>query len=281
MGNSGLLHQREADISASCRIKIYPDGGLEVMASERPVFRPVSGWESEEKRVLFSAEGTPEDLERSRRRAVARITDYARCTPFEWFVTLTLDGAKINRYDYAEVVKKLGVYCSNRVQRQGLRYLLVAEPHQDGALHFHGFFGGLPERDFIPSGTYVGGPIKKKPRRPRSAAEAARWVECGAHEVYNLRSWRYGFTTAVRLDENYDAAITYVCKYIRKAPEKTGGRWYLSGGDLKLPTVEYQNLTLNEVSNFPDSYLFSVPGNAFAVWRGGAVVFAALVGALA
>lgn len=279
--NSNILHQLEADISASCRIKLYPDGGCEVLAADRPVFRPVGGWESEEERVIFKAAGTSEDIERSRRRAIARITDYCRCTKFEWFVTLTLDSAKIDRYDYAEVVKKLGVYCSNRVQRQGLRYVLVAEPHQDGALHFHGFFGGLPERDFILSGTYVGGPIKKKPRRPRSAAELARWIEAGAHEIYNLSSWRYGFTTAVRLGEQHDAAITYICKYIRKAPEKTGGRWYLSGGDLKLPEVRYTDLTLGEVSDFPDSYTFCVPGNSFAMWRGGFVALAALMGASA
>lgn len=275
--NNHCLHRSEADISASARVKIYPDGGVEVMAAERPVFRPVSGWESEEKRDTFNAAGTSDDLERSRRRAIARITDYSRCTKFEWFVTLTLDSTKINRYDYAEVVKKLGVYCSNRVQRQGLRYVLVAEPHKDGALHFHGFFGGLPEREFIPSGTYVGGPIKKKPRRPRSAAELARWVDAGAHEVYNLVSWKYGFTTAVRLEDDHDAAITYICKYIRKAPEKTGGRWYLSGGDLRGPTVQYANYTVTEVSNFPDSYTFSVPGNTFAIWRGGAAALAGLL----
>ena len=277
MMNNRYLHQSEADISAYARIKLYPDGGVEVLASERPVFRPLQGWESEEARVIYPAAGTPEDLERSRRRAIARITDYARCTPFDWFVTLTLDRSKIDRYDYAEVVRKLGIYCSNRVQRQGLRYLLVAEPHQDGALHFHGFFGGLPEADFISSGTYVGGPIKKKPRRPRSAGELARWMEGGAHEVYNLSSWRYGFTTAVRLEEQHDAAITYICKYIRKAPCKTGGRWYLSGGDLKLPAVEYADLTLSEVSNFPDSYTFSVPGNSFVMWRGGAAALAGLL----
>ena len=158
---------------------------------------------------------------------------------------------------------------------------MVAEPHKDGALHFHGFFGGLPDSDFIPSGTYTGGPIKGKPRRPRSAGDLARWIEAGAHEVYNLSSWKYGFTTAIRLEKNHDAAITYICKYIRKAPYKTGGRWYLSGGDLQLPAVRYEDLTVGEVSNLPDSYTFCVPGNTFAMWRGGAVALAGLLARLA
>lgn len=276
--DSTLLHRREHDISSSCRVKIYPDGGVEVLSAERPIFRAVDGWETEPEGRILKAAGTPEGLERSRRRAIARITDYARCTPFEWFVTLTLDKEKIDRYDYAEVVRKLGVYCSNRVQRQGLRYVLVAEPHKDGALHFHGFFGGLPDSDFIPSGTFTGGPVKGSPRRPRTARELVRWVEAGAKEVFNLSSWRYGFTTAVRLGENHDAAITYICKYIRKAPAKTGGRWYLSGGELRSPEVRYTDWTVGQVSNFPDSYAFAVPGNGFVMWRGSAVALAALIG---
>lgn len=272
------IGRTEGEIGKTCRIKLYPDGSCEVMAAEKPVFR-VDGWEAEDESLSHKRDSipTPEALERSRRRAISRIKDYALCSDFEWFVTLTLDKDKIDRYDYDGAVRKLGIYCSNRVQRHGLRYVIVTEKHNDGALHFHGFFAGLPLGDFIPSGTYTGGPVKGKPRRPRTPGELARWTEAGAREVYNLKSWKLGFTTAVLLDRDYRAAITYVSKYIRKSPEKIGGRWYLSGGALKLPEVRLMQIPVTEVQALPNSYSFEVPGCGYSVWRGPAEVAAALL----
>lgn len=263
-----LLHRTAGEVAHSCRIKRYPDGQIEIMAAERPIFKP-RDWEpcdgSEDRRRNT---GSGLDLERSRHRAITRIRDYALCSDFEWFVTLTLDGQQIDRYDYETVIKKLGNYCSNRVQRQGLRYVLVTELHKDGALHFHGFMAGLPDAEFHPSGTYTGGIAAGKPRRPRDAGELARWTESGAHEVFNLTSWKYGFTTAVRLESDYKAAISYITKYIRKAENKVGGRWYLSGGDLKLPEITYWDIPISTVQAMDGAFSFAAPGNGFSVWRG-------------
>lgn len=272
------LGRPENEIGKTCRIKLYPDGSCEVMAAEKPVFHP-DGWENQKKRLSdkWDSDTSPEGLERSRRRAISKIKDYALCSDFEWFVTLTLNKEKIDRYSYDDAVKKLGIYCSNRVQRHGLRYVIVTEKHQDGALHFHGFFGGLPFGDFIPSGTYTGGPVRGKPKRPRTASELARWIEGGAHEVYNLKSWKLGFTTAVLLDRDYRAAITYVSKYIRKTPQKVGGRWYLSGGALKLPEVQLMDIPITAVQTMPDAYTFEAPGCGYSIWRGPAEVAAELL----
>ena len=272
------LRKSEIEIGKTCRIKLYPDGSCEIMAAEKPVFRP-EGWETEDRRMSNKRDtiATPESLERSRRRAISKIRDYALCSDFEWFVTLTLNREKIDRYDYDGAVRKLGIYCSNRVQRQGLRYIIVTEKHHDGALHFHGFFGGLPLSDFTPSGTYTGGPVAGKPKRPRSPGELSRWIDGGAHEVYNLKSWRLGFTTAVLLDRDDRAAITYISKYIRKAPERIGGRWYLSGGALKLPEVQLMEIPITAVQALPDAYTFDVPGCGYSIWRGPAEVAAELL----
>ena len=275
---SAGIRWTDGEVGKTCRIKLYPDGSCEVMAAEKPIFR-VNGWE-EENRDLSNkrdSDPSPEATERSRRRAIARIKDYAICSDFEWFVTLTLSPEKIDRYSYDDAVKKLGIYCSNRVQRQGLRYVIVTEKHHDGALHFHGFFGGLPLGDFVPSGTYTGGPVRGKPKRPRTAGELARWQAGGAHEVYNLKSWKLGYTTAVLLDQDYRAAITYVSKYIRKSTEKVGGRWYLSGGNLKLPEVKLMDVPITAVQTMPDAYTFEVPGCGYSIWRGPAAVAAQLL----
>lgn len=239
------------------------------MAAEKAIWIE-DGWEAEKKKIsdrhLAYAD---EENERSKRRARANIHDLSLCSGFEWFVTLTLSAAEIDRYDYDTVIKKLGTYCSNRVQRNGLRYILVPERHKDGAIHFHGFFAGLPRSCFTPSGTYTGGNIKsKKPRRPSSARQLESWIDSGAKEVYNIPSWKYGYTTAVELSDDYDKAVSYVSKYISKSEEKVGGRWYLSGGDLHRPETYYTDLTLEDVGHLQGAYTFGVAGCGYASWRG-------------
>ena len=274
MGFNESIHRN--DVSYYGRVKLCPDGTIEIMASEKPIFR-FDGWEDSgwnepptgEEREAEKDEPTEDDLERSRRRAAARIKDIALCSNFEWFVTLTLSAEMIDRYDYDKVIRKLGIYLSNRVQRQNLRYLLVCERHKDGALHFHGFFGGLPDKEFVPTGLYTGGTcLKRVTRRPESPADLEFYKSTGAKEVHNIPSWKYGFTTAVRLSDGYYAAITYVSKYIRKSTEKIGGRWYLSGGDLKLPEKRLCNIGVAELRKLSSAYTFCVPGNGLAIWRG-------------
>ena len=79
-------------------------------------------------------------MQRAARRARAALRDLALCNDFDCFVTLTLDGAQVNRYDPKQVIQKLNRWADNKVRRDGLRYVLVPELHKDGAIHFHGFF---------------------------------------------------------------------------------------------------------------------------------------------
>lgn len=228
-----------AEITHTLRVKTYPNGTRIFQCASSPIFRE-SGWElsnkwDSEKSSTASRDGKAEDVERSKRRARSRLADIARSNDFTYFVTLTLDPAKVDRYDPKAVTKKLNNWLDNRVRRNGLRYVIVPELHKDGAIHFHGFINdALP---VVSSGTFDV-PGSKKPRKPRSAAQARQWLSEGAHEVFNLPAWGLGFTTAIRLYGDYSAAVGYVCKYISKADEKIGGRWYYSGGDLLQPSIE-------------------------------------------
>jgi hypothetical protein len=195
----------------------YPGGeadmiftsGIFQVGAERPADARPKAREAGKK-----AEGA--DMERSMRRARAKLRRFALANDFEYFVTLTLDPAKIDRYDPATVTKALGRWADNMVRRHGLRYILVPERHQDGAIHFHGFMAG---RGLIVKDSGV------------------RWDD---RPVYNLPQWTLGFTTAQRLYGDYHAAVGYCCKYIGKQQgERPLGRWYYSGGDLKEPTKEY------------------------------------------
>lgn len=162
------------------------------------------------------AEG--ENMVRSMRRARAKLRRLALANEFKWFVTLTLDPAKIDRNDGAAVARALGRWADNMVRRKGLKYVLIPELHEKGGIHFHGFFNDAVET--IASGH----------------------TDSSGHAIFNLPEWKLGFTTAIALYGDYPRAVGYVCKYIGKQKERPMGRWYYSGGALQEPTKEYVDI---------------------------------------
>ncbi len=198
-------------------------------------------------------------IRRSVRRAKKAVRDIARSNDWTYFVTLTLDPDKVDRYSVTEVWKHLRHWLGNNVRRKGLIYLLVLEHHKDGALHAHGLFNDALEA--VDSGT-MSLPGRKAPVKVRSQAQKEAFERIGGHVVYNLPSWGWGFSTAIKLYGEKDAAISYVCKYIGKemtgadgaqfgTPEKIGGRWYYSGGDLQRPTVEWFDVDIRDWEGTP------------------------------
>ena len=212
------------------KITRYQSGVFDIICSTSPDFREPD-WEladawaqpkakpkqepTDKPKRSDMDEAHAEDMERSMRRARAKVRRIALSNDFRWFVTLTLDPTRIDRYDVGEVVKKLSQWCSNQVKRRGLRYILVPERHKDGALHFHGFFSDAME------------------------AVASGHRDKGGRMIYNLPQWTLGFTAAIELYGDYAGAVAYVCKYIGKQGDKPAGRWYYSGGALQEPAVEY------------------------------------------
>ncbi len=252
------------DIHHNCIVKAYPNGRVETLISQYAIFRE-PGWQLAadrapkkydwrerlypdelaelayaelERDAKHDSESTSSSLVRARRRARSAVRDLAHANDFDMFVTFTLDAANVNRYDVAEVTKKLNVWLDNRVRRHGLRYVLVPERHKDGAVHYHGLVNAAALAP-VDSGTLSNG---GKPRRPRGAKQREQWLADGWHEVYNLPAWTLGFSTGIYLYGEYDAAVNYVSKYISKTTDKVGGRWYYSGGALERPQVLYTDL---------------------------------------
>lgn len=270
--NESFPHFAESDIKCHGKLKLYPNGDWELLACSRPIFS-AAGWELSDKwdskpSPRKKTEASADDLDRARRRAASKVKDIARCTPFKWFVTLTIDAKQIDRYDPSAILKRMRVWLDNRVRRNGLAYVLVPEYHKDGAIHFHGFFNDS-DIGIVESGTFRL-MDSKKPRRPRSEAERASWIAAGAQAVYNVADWGFGFSTAIAIYGDYNAAIGYCCKYVTKAQEKIGGRWYYSGGKLGAPDVEYLDCDFRDIAADPRSYQFSVDaaGAAFVLLRG-------------
>lgn len=245
-------------VFCNTRIKQYPDGSAQVLVCDQPIFGG-SGWEQSGWKQRPKGTGSRSETEcsggRAMRRARAQVRDLALCTPFRYFVTLTLDAARIDRYDMAAITRKLNTWADNQVRRKGLAYILVPERHKDGAIHFHGFFNDALQA--VDSGTMTLSGWKA-PKRPRTARQRAEWAEMGAQVVYNLPGWSLGFTTAIPLYGEYHRAVSYVCKYIGKDGEKIGGRWYYSGGNLGRPEVTYCDSSLREMEQAPGAYRFDI-----------------------
>ena len=108
----------------------YPSGVVDIIASSEPIFGP-SGWECAEnyanprKYIALPSVrkecSSQEDINRSMRRARSKLRRLALANDFRWFVTLTLDPSKVDSHSGPEVVNKLNAWCSNMVQRKGLR----------------------------------------------------------------------------------------------------------------------------------------------------------------
>lgn len=281
-----LLINDEKAVYHNARAFVWPDGSTTLKVADKAIFR-APGWEDrpdpfaskplpatpEECMAGLEREGKwlsdgklpPSEYEnrlRAVRRAKARLRALARANEFSYFVTLTLSPQKVDRYDDSDICRRLTNWLRNAVARFGLTYCLVPERHKDGALHFHGFINGA--LDVVDSGTLaVAG--HSRPVRPHDEAHKAALLASGAHVVYNLPQWRYGFTTAIGLYGDRTHAIAYVCKYIGKsmnpatgAPERIGGRWVYSGGNLKKPREITFDLDFDETDEL-GGFVFDVP----------------------
>lgn len=250
------------------RIRVNPLDGkiMDCMAADRPVFGKAepktvrqAAMEAEKRRdkeskaakewEIFKSSLTVETLEKYvddqierqaeyRRRAAGRarrnVHDLAACNEWDYFITLTLNKEKIDRYDYKAAVKKVGQWLNDRVKRNGLKYVGVPEYHKDKAIHFH----------FLTKGDRYTLKDSKRTQKGR--------------KVYNLLDWPTGWSTAVVLDNNREAVAWYMAKYITKQTQKgikeairgtIGGRYYFHGGELNTPLVYYYGAVLN---NFED-----------------------------
>jgi hypothetical protein len=165
-----------------------------------------------------------ENLARSLRRTKTAISDQIEWNDFTHFITYTFDQKKVDRYDAEAVCKKLLNFMTvvqREAKAQGLpkfEYLIVPEPHKDGALHFHGLFKNYP-------GELTLNGYKDKGGRP----------------IYTLEHYKLGKHEATVIG-NLKATANYCKKYITKElmiqPNKK--RYHTSKG-LKKPPLTYND----------------------------------------
>ena len=235
------------------RVKVNPLNGevLEDVCASRPIFNPTGAVRLDRERKKHGAVETRDresDCEpgeaaggadggdqtdenggaaaagsRAASRARKQLFELCACNDLDLFFTLTINPEVIDSYDYAAVIKRFGQWADNRVRRRGLRYVAVPELHKSGRLHLHGLCNSA----------------------------ACRLVDSGktdkGHKIYNLSDWDYGFTTAIFLYGERNAAAHYIAKYVTKTTEsgKIAGRYFYHGGDLNMARCHYYHADWN------------------------------------
>lgn len=184
----------------------------------------ISGFKSEEsKRVSMS-------------RTKSQIYHIARSNIWEWFVTLTLDKNKIDRYDFDLISKKVRKWFDNLRQRKapGLYYLIVPERHKNGAWHFHALIGGCAGLSFVESGR----------------------LDKEGNTIYNFENWKFGFSTASKVRDT-SRVSSYIAKYITKTlcDVTRGLQRYWASKNCKRAVIEEYFLTAEELDEYK-KYLY-------------------------
>lgn len=172
----------------------------------------------------------PDEVERnSLWRAKTNFMDIALSNKFELFVTFTF--AK-DRYDIDLLKRRMRYWLNNqRILHGNFKYLIVAEYHKDGALHFHALLSGY-KGDVQSSGIFKRG-----------------------REVFNIKSYRAGHTEAYKID-NLRKTAAYVAKYLTKDMPKFKGkqRYWCSNGLERPVKVVNPLLTVEDTEKFDSVY---------------------------
>lgn len=252
---NSFLNVSERVITYHVKAKYYIGAdGIPVLAQvqkfNEPRFKP-TGWESVENKggVENFVENTPQEDEkdskydnigRATRRAKISAFDAIMCNhDLDAFVTFTYSPEKIeDKANYDECYKVLGVWLSNRVQRKGLKYVMVPEHTKKGDIHFHAIMNSKALK--------LEKAISPKTGRP---------LTHHGKPLFNVIDWKYGFTSAEIIPDaigDRTAVAKYIFKYMGKQMgQKIGGRYVLSGGELKQPHYEYGD---DEAEFFDDEH---------------------------
>lgn len=149
-------------------------------------YRPENAEEIEEKGRFLS----------SVIRARSRVRELAMCQHWDYFITLTLDETKQDRFDIADYIKKLGYWIQNYNKKFGikLQYLIIPEQHKNGAWHAHGLLRGV-------------------------APDSLCKNEHGYLDMPYYRN-RFGYISLGRV-KSHERCASYITKYISKDVKST------------------------------------------------------------
>lgn len=151
--------------------------------------------------------GNPFKLRESISRTKSRVYELALCNPWEYFITLTLSAKTHDRNDLISFKHELSKWINNYNYQKHVevKYLLIPEPHKDGAWHMHGLIMGLPLEHLVEFKVTDNIPQKIK-----------RMIKIG-RTIYNWLPYarKFGWVTAEKV-MNHQKCSAYITKYITK-----------------------------------------------------------------
>lgn len=186
--------------------------------------------------------GLSEPRHDSMKRAKDQIFDYILCNDFEYFFTGTINPDTLDSTDTKALLKPVQTWLKEMVRRNGLSYVMVAERHKKGGIHFHGLFKA-DNLALVESGTK----LYKGYKKPVSEERAKRLGLTDGRTVYNLKQWKFGFTTAIKLTGDRMNTAFYVTKYITKDTGKIFGRFYWHSRNLIKPRITLTNVDFESI----------------------------------
>jgi hypothetical protein len=204
----------------------YPDF-VRVWIPNQPYLRQKEGYESKSKGYTATEDDNEQyetNEERSLRRTRKAIKDYALSNDFDIFATFTMAD---DRFNDERSKKRLATWFKNQRNRNGkFKYIVVAERHKNGALHFHALIGGYTGRlvygvnphngEYIPDGR--------------------------GNFVRNFDEYKLGINSAKIIDSKESKTKTahYLQKYINKDMAIVFGqnRYWASQGLNRPPTED-------------------------------------------
>jgi len=178
----------------------------------------------------------------SLKRAKDQIFDYILNNDFDYFFTGTINPQELDSSNPKEILKPVQQWLKDRVKRDNMRYIMIAEPHKSGNIHFHGLCAA-DKMKLVDSGTK----LYKGYKRPISNERAERLGLVEGRTVYNMASWKFGFSTCIALEGDRINTAFYVTKYITKECKKIFGKFFWHSRNLKKPLIIVDDLDFDSI----------------------------------
>lgn len=178
------------------------------------------------------------------KRSKDNIFDYVLNNEFDYFFTGTINPENLDSKSPKEVFQPIQDWLKNMVRRYNLHYVMVAELHKNGGIHFHGLFKADNLR-LIDSGTK----LYKGHKKPISNERAERMGLYAGLTVYNLQTWSFGFSTCVALTGDRMNTAFYITKYITKDCKKIFGKFFWHSQNLKKPDIIIDDIDFDSIQS--------------------------------
>lgn len=164
-------------------------------------------------------------------RARSKVYEYAACNPWDYFITLTLDGTKQDRGNLAAYHAAFSYFLTklNKRRTDKIRFLLIPEYHRDKKnWHMHGLIHGLRPSDLT--------------------------VNANGYLEWTAYRQQFGYNSLSQV-KSHEAVSKYILKYIGKGfnTRKVGEHLYYcsrglntaqtigTGHLVEVPKWDYEN----------------------------------------